>query len=458
MSGSDSGISSSGWITVEDSTFTGNSVGWGEGAVTNSGVMTLRHTTVLSNTAPYQVVELPGAGRAPTAGGISNQGDLIVEDCVVAGNTGAWFSNGGVFPGAILNGGTLVLRHSAVLSNTARSHDWATAGGILNSGSLMIEDSTVNNNTSSSGPGHGIYFGGILNKGSLTIKNSTVSNNTSNGGPGGIGNSGGAVTLASSTVSGNVGAAGSYGGGINNQSGTVTLRNSILAGNRAGSSLDCAGAIASGGYNLIQSAAGCTFTPAAGDLTGVDPRLGPLTGTPGYQPLLWGSPAINAGNPDGCTDVAGNPLLTDQRGAPRVGRCDIGAYEAGLDAAKEVIRRGDVLSYTISLANRGGGVDLEPVFLTDTLPSGVTYVPASLTASNGSAVVEAGTLTWHGAVFSDTRTLIAFAAAFSDGLAPGTWITNTAVSSWAGFSTTAQAGSQLHEPARQCTWLPLILR
>ena len=48
---------------------------------------------------------------------------------------------------------------------------------------------------------------------------------------------------------------------------------------------------------------------------------------PNYLPLLPGSPAIDAGNPSGCYDHLGNPLDTDQRGAARNGRCDIGAYE-----------------------------------------------------------------------------------------------------------------------------------
>ena len=47
--------------------------------------------------------------------------------------------------------------------------------------------------------------------------------------------------------------------------------------------------------------------------------------------LLTGGPAIDAGNPAGCTDEAGMPLLTDQRGEPRPfgPACDIGAFEAG---------------------------------------------------------------------------------------------------------------------------------
>ncbi len=52
-----------------------------------------------------------------------------------------------------------------------------------------------------------------------------------------------------------------------------------------------------------------------------------LVGTPGYHPLLFYSRAIDAGNPAGCTDHLGNPLPTDQRGNPRLGPCDIGAYE-----------------------------------------------------------------------------------------------------------------------------------
>ena len=62
----------------------------------------------------------------------------------------------------------------------------------------------------------------------------------------------------------------------------------------------------------------------------VDPHLGPLQNNGGptqTQALLPGSPAINAGNPAGCRDALGALLLADQRGFPRLGRCDIGAYE-----------------------------------------------------------------------------------------------------------------------------------
>jgi hypothetical protein len=49
--------------------------------------------------------------------------------------------------------------------------------------------------------------------------------------------------------------------------------------------------------------------------------------------LKNGSPALDAGNPAGCRDFAGNLLRTDQRGLPRPGGaertgCDMGAYES----------------------------------------------------------------------------------------------------------------------------------
>jgi len=71
----------------------------------------------------------------------------------------------------------------------------------------------------------------------------------------------------------------------------------------------------------------------------LDPKLGPLVDNGGptkTHALLFGSPAIDAGNPQGCTDPQGAILATDQRGYARAAgiiigsgspRCDIGAYE-----------------------------------------------------------------------------------------------------------------------------------
>jgi hypothetical protein len=95
------------------------------------------------------------------------------------------------------------------------------------------------------------------------------------------------------------------------------------------------------GYNLFGTTADCTLS---GDMTGVFSNtlvsLGALHDNGGptlTHALLPDSPAIDAGDPAGCTDAQGNPLATDQRGYGRpvdgdsdgVARCDIGAYEYG---------------------------------------------------------------------------------------------------------------------------------
>jgi hypothetical protein len=218
-------------------------------------------------------------GFSGDGGGVSSDGSLTLNSSIVSGNTGE-DSGGG-----ISNGGTMIVNNSAVIDNVG--------GGISSGGILALNSSTVSGNTASYIDGGG----GITNDGTLTLNNCTVSGNS---------------------------------GGINNRSNdsTVTLQNTILADNTAsGISPDCNGDIDSLGYNLVGDTSGCTFPPTTGDLLDVHARLFPLIGSPGYHPLLFSSPAIDAGNPAGCTDHLGNRLDTDQRGVARVGRCDIGAYE-----------------------------------------------------------------------------------------------------------------------------------
>ncbi len=161
------------------------------------------------------------------------------------------------------------------------------------------------------------------------MNNSTISGNHGGYGGGGIYNINGITTFNNSTITRNTSGL-SFGGGIySDVGGTVRLQNSIVAGdNTPYYTQEVYGNITSLGYNAIGDAGG--FTLGTGDLINVNPNLGQLighSGTPRYHPLLSGSPAIDAGNPTGCTDQDGNLLTTDQRGAARVGTCDIGAYE-----------------------------------------------------------------------------------------------------------------------------------
>ena len=89
----------------------------------------------------------------------------------------------------------------------------------------------------------------------------------------------------------------------------------------------------SNGYNLSSDDT-CNFN-SSGDLNSTAPLLGPLQYNGGPTQtfaLLTGSPAIEAGNPGGCTDNLGHLLKTDQRGQPRPdkldkGGCNMGAFE-----------------------------------------------------------------------------------------------------------------------------------
>jgi hypothetical protein len=97
----------------------------------------------------------------------------------------------------------------------------------------------------------------------------------------------------------------------------------------------------------------CTVT---GDLTGVqfgvDPELEPLGawGGPTWTHALGGSsPAIDAGDPAGCTDYSGAPLPQDQRGAPRVGVCDLGAFELAMPLFADGFESGDTNAWSSTL-------------------------------------------------------------------------------------------------------------
>jgi hypothetical protein len=290
-------------------------------------------------------------GAGPTAeggGGIFNYGGtLTLVDSIVRGSS----SYGGIQGGGILNrSGTLTLNNSTVTGNMANIGAGIYSDGV---GTVVLNNSTVASN-SSSGQGGGIYNlasvlsltnstvsdnsasirgGGIYSEppATLTLTNTTVSGNTAGWEGGGIYHTGNCIVILNNcTVTNNKA---NDGGGIYTAGGIgtlVTLRNTILAGNVA---LDCrapAPSTSSGGYNLIGDASGCAFTPVAGDLVGIDPMLSPLRnngGSTDTHALLPCSPAINNGNPSGCTDQSGNMLSTDQRVVPRVGRCDIGAYE-----------------------------------------------------------------------------------------------------------------------------------
>jgi len=259
------------------------------------------------------------------------------------------------YGGGIDNTGRLTIDDSTISGNSAAQY----GGGIENDGSLTINDSTISGNTACCDP-EGGYGGGIYNTGTLTIDDSTFSGNSADYGGGGI-FAAGSATLNNSTLSANSG--GVWGGGIMVDEGTVTVNNATISGNSAGwqqgggvwrggesrfifqntilaknSGKNCFGILTSQGYNLSSDKT-CHFN-GPGDLNNTKAKLGKLGNHGGPTQTimeLLGSPTIDAGNPNGCTDGQGHLLTTDQRGFPRPGknktdkRCDMGAYERQTD-------------------------------------------------------------------------------------------------------------------------------
>jgi hypothetical protein len=279
-------------------------------------------------------------GFASEGAGIYNKGNLTINDSTVSGNIAYGFSCSG---GGIANSGTLTINNSTIAGNSARGiveevNTHASGGGIANNrGTVTINNSTVSGNAAG---GYYAVGGGIANGGALTINNSTLYGNRAGGQfysrAGGIAN-GGTLKISNSTLSVNNASAvlsPAGPGGISN-TGTAVLQNSILADNTQGG--NCLGAMTSKGYNLSSDNT-CNFK-GIGDLNNSNPMLGPLQDNGGptqTQALLSGSPAIDTGNPSGCTDSQGHLLKTDQRGQPRPDTedpsgCDRGAYESQSD-------------------------------------------------------------------------------------------------------------------------------
>ena len=323
-------------------------------------------------------------GSLSTGGGVSNNGQLELNDTVVRSNHAS--SGGGIFAGldavstfstvtisdntASDDGGGvyLAVRSMSTSSGVTAARNTAAfdGGGVWNGGHLTLSNSSVDHNRSGRWGG-GLYNdndasasvatsrltansahvgGGAYNQsGTLAVDRSTLDHNDAGGfGGGGLNNNNGSMTLSNSTISGNTTAfsgggvrnnngtvkasfatiaenqASIAGGGIANGTGTFTIRSTILAANTAN---NCTGTITTAGNNL-DSGTSCSLP--AGELSNSNPLLGPLAANGGPTPthaLLPGSPAHDSGGTAGCPP-------TDQRGTsrPQGPACDIGAYEA----------------------------------------------------------------------------------------------------------------------------------
>lgn len=364
------------------------SLGDGGGAIHSDGTggVTISGSTITGNTT-----------TTTNSGGESGGGALYVEnagadvtDSVFSANSvnatattdpnppppGASNHGGGAiyldgtastFDAVTLSGNSVVVNGLATDANTSSTNG---GGAVYQYGTnLSIANSTVSGNSVTLPAADRSGGGGLLDNGNSTqITNSTFQGNVASVGQppnpsADQANGGGGilfvivrygVTLASVTVAGNS-APSATGGGLlvyHNYGGVTAVRigGSIVSGNTSGigATANCARSsvtqvpsqtqIISLGYNIADDAANsCGFT-AAGDRI-ANPQLGPLAGNGGPTATMAipaGSPAVDGGNPQGCTGANGGPLLVDQRGVARPaagsGLCDIGAYELAAPA------------------------------------------------------------------------------------------------------------------------------
>ena len=353
----------SGTVNINRLTLTNGSRASGGAALTSYGTLDISDS-IISNNAGSAILIMQGtlnvAGTTFSGNGAASAGSAIYNSWVgTATITNSRFENNTANNGS---GGAIYNYGKISISNSVFHNNSSARGGAISSltvapppesANVTISNSTFSNNSAISST-HPAYLNGgaIFNlAATLTISGSAFKDNSAMKGGAiydeALGTGGNWVTVTNSTFSGN--SASEIGGtaylvsGSNSKFFHVTIANntapnvggifqapssndrhnhniynSIIAGNGGG---DCSVQWTTNVSSLIKDG---TCSPA---LTG-DPILGTLTGSPGYYPLLNGSPAINAANRDHCLD-------TDQAGRsrpwPAGGACDIGAYEAQFD-------------------------------------------------------------------------------------------------------------------------------
>ncbi len=299
----------------------------------NDSQFTLLRTQVFTNYA------------VETGGGISTSGILTITDSTVSGNSagdGSSYSDigGGIH---VLSGATLQMSGSRVETNTANrggglyssgtsvvndttiSENSATTrgGGFYIRGPFDLASSTVSANAADNGSAMLTLTDQLT-----TVTNSTISQNTANMDssatyPSAI-YSFAPITLSNSTLIGNAPSAITRANGA----GEWGMTNSVIADSAI---FDCVDAVVPLSVNLNNLIGDGSCAADAVELLVGDPLLGPLSDNGGATQThlpLTGSPLVDAGSNSDCPDV-------DQAGMPRPidgnadddSECDIGSIE-----------------------------------------------------------------------------------------------------------------------------------
>ena len=427
-------------LSMTDSSITGNTVtvtnafaeSGGGGAFVNVGDATIVRSSISSNTATVTTTTDSTRPASNEGGGglYQNGHDIVLTDSTVAGNALTVFGGTGNTPQDATNGG----------------------GGIYQFGNrITISGSTISGNTATVPASIRSGGGGLYDNGNAeTIVNSTFQGNSAIVDPDSDAgdpesNGGGAIFLvgvksgiqiSNTTIAGNSAPQAAGGGILSYTNAGATwplLQDSIVAANTSGiaSTANCwaypNAQITSLGYNLADDAANsCDFTET-GDQIVASAGLSALAdngGPSATMALSPTSPAVDAGDPAGCSAAIGPVTTVDQRGVtrpqPSGTRCDIGAYELALPTASIAAATG-VAGGVATLNGTAGNADAK---------SGTAYFEYGPTTAYGSrtASVTLGPLGSGSAM-----------TALLESLAAGTWHYRLVVENAVGTARSADA-------------------
>lgn len=333
-----------GYVEIVASTFSDNTADYG-GAIysqmaydTEANRMSIKTSSFTNNTATKMggAIHLNGYNRQSGSG----HSQVQIEESRVIGNSAP--DGGGIFVGS-----------------SFPVTDPRDQGGV----NILLSE--ISDNIATSGNGGGIYIKNVLNTDNeylVNLENSTISGNEAYDQGGGIyvaQDGGSAIYGYNVTITDNAADRTGVNSSINTGNGggyasadttsMLHLSNSILADNRDLSISspgipgiripDCVGKLSLsysllGLHQLVKcTLVGDTGTSIIGVNTAIDPALNALDDlgqfTRVHSPLI-SSPAINAGDPAGCSGIGARLLTIDQHYNDRVrgGICDLGAYES----------------------------------------------------------------------------------------------------------------------------------
>jgi CSLREA domain-containing protein len=292
----------------------------GAGIYNHGGEVTIENSTLVNNKAIGGLGSKGGFAIGNSLGGAVG-GGIRGGNALRSGGAGGDGLGGGIY-----NSGVLFVINSTFSGNMAIGGGGGDGG---ESGGMNAADIGTTTIAGEGGVGGNGYGGAIYSISDTWIMSCTLAANSASGGGGGNGRN--RVGLSGAGLGAAIYRPGALPAGQAleiNRLNPIQIKNTLIAKSKSGS--NCEAKINSVGYN-IDSDGTCNLT-ASGDQVIPDIRLlslaynGGVTSTYALPPE---SPAINKGDPAGCSDNNNVDLLTDQRGQSRSwgGRCDIGAFE-----------------------------------------------------------------------------------------------------------------------------------